>query len=104
MKVIGIRFATCTPMTYQEAVNKGIEIGGRAIGSKPDKQGYIVDYGYNSTPTWWDKALIDNQFYNIDGQSSDEIASKVKTFVETYKFNDEIDASKITDESNDSDA
>lgn len=104
MKVIGIRFATCTPMTYQEAVNKGFEIGGRAIGSKPDALGYIVDYGYNTTPIWWDKEIIDNQFYNIDGQSSDEIANKVKTFVETYKFNNEIDTTKVLNASDESNA
>lgn len=103
MKVIGIRFATCTPMIYKEAVNRGFEIGGRAMGSKPDAQGYIVDYGYNTTPIWWDKELIDIQFYNIDGQTSDEIASKVKTFVETYKFNNEIDTTKMSDISDNSD-
>lgn len=104
MKVIGIRFATCTPMTYQQAVKEGIEIGGRAIGSKPDTPGYAVDYGYNSTPTWWDKEIIDNQFYNINNQTSDEIASKVKTFVEAYKFNNEIDVTKMSDASDESNA
>lgn len=104
MKLIGIRLATCTPMTYKEAVDNGFEIGGRNIGSKPDAQGYILDYGYNSTPIWWDKEIIDNQFYNIDGQSSDEIASKVKTFVEAYKFNNEFDITKMSDASNKSNA
>lgn len=104
MKVIGIRFATLTPMTYQQAVKEGIEIGGRAIGSKPDTPGYAVDYGYNSTPVWWDKEIIDNQFYNIDGQSSDEIANKVKTFVEAYKFNNEIDTTKVLNASDESNA
>lgn len=104
MKVIGIRFATCTPMTYQEAIDKGIEIGGRGIGSKPDAQGYVVDYGYNTTPIWWDKILVNSQFYNINNQSSDEIASKVKKLVETYKFNNELDATKVSDISDESDA
>ena len=104
MKVIGIRFATLTPMTYQQAVKEGIEIGGRAIGSKPDAQGYVVDYGYNTTPIWWDKVLIDSQFYNIDNQTSDEIASKVKTFVEAYKFNNEINVTKMYDISDESNA
>lgn len=104
MKVIGIRFATCTPMTYQEAIDKGIEIGGRGIGCKPDAQGYVVDYGYNTTPIWWDKILVNSQFYSIDNQTSDEIASKVKKLIETYKFNNELDATKVSDISDESDA
>lgn len=104
MKVIGIRFATCTPMTYQEAINKGIEIGGRGIGCKPNEQGYVVDYGYNSNPIWWMKDVINAGFYIIDNMSSDDIANKIKSLVETYKFNDEIGVTKVSDISDKSDA
>lgn len=89
MRVIGIRFATCTPMTYGDAVTKGYEIGSRDIGNKPDAPGYIVDYGYGTKLMWWDKDMIDNQFYNIDDMDSDDIANIVKNIVETYKFNAE---------------
>lgn len=93
MRVIGIRFATCTPMTYEDAIAKGYQIGSRGIGCKPDAPGYIVDYGYGSTLSWWDKDLIDSQFYNIDGMTSDNIADKVRSLVSTYKFNAEFTVS-----------